>query len=228
MKITALFASLAVAGAAMAATGTKTVTGLVPSGLDLASLTGAASGGVTFPVSTSGTALSFDALGMVDVPDDAILVGVTYEFVGKIWVDWSVTSGTAPKAFGDGTLTADGPGGGSSVGIFSYLLPVTTGSSGTVTKSPIPGALVNVAGGDFGLFDKAVSASSTVSFSLTGSGDFGLVGTSSIDGSQLPYAGVEVTVSYNWQTPEVPEASTYAAAFGLVGLVGFGWVRSRR
>lgn len=228
MKTTALFASLAIAGAAMAATGTKTVTGLVPSGLNLSALTGATSGGVAFPVSTAGTALSFDALGMGDVPDDALLVGVTYEFVGKIWVDWSVTSGTAPKVAGDGSLTADGPGGGSSIGGFSYFIPVTTLSSGTVTKTPIPGALVTVAGGDYGLFNKAVSASSTVSFNLTGTGDFGLVGTSSIVGSQVPYAGVEVTVNYSWQTPEVPEASTYAAAFGLVGLVGFGWVRSRR
>lgn len=41
-------------------------------------------------------------------------------------------------------------------------------------------------------------------------------------------AGGKLTITYDYTPAEVPEASTYAAAFGLVGLVGFRWFRSRR
>jgi hypothetical protein len=41
-------------------------------------------------------------------------------------------------------------------------------------------------------------------------------------------AGAKLTITYDYTPAEVPEASTYAAAFGLVGLVGFRWFRSRR
>lgn len=233
MKSLFLISSLAIAGSALAASGTETVTGFIPSGLVFGATTAATSFAPSYAdllVGVSASLPKFDALGMVGVPDDATLVSVSYSFNGKLWIDWTLTTGSDPQVSYLGGLTATGPDGGSSVGAFGGVSPVLTGSSGTFVFSPIPGGLFNVLDTDEDLFDVAQSAGSTVSFTLTSnpSSFFSVGGGAGAAGSALPFAGVEVAVNYNWQTTEVPEASTYTAAFGLVGLVGFRWLRSRR
>ncbi len=229
MKTTLFLATFAVAGAAMAATGTKVVSAFIPSGLNVSATVGSASNGAEFSgLPVSGSLFSFDAVSMGDVPDDAVLTSITYSFSGTIWADWTVTAGTNPKVSADGWLKATGPDAGFSEGLFTYFSPVLVGTSGTYVKTPIPGGSFSVANADLDLFDVSQGASSLVSFTLSGFGSFGITGENSAAGSVTPFAGVEVTINYDWQTPQVPESSTYAAVFGLVGLVGFGWVRNRR
>lgn len=215
----------------MAATGTKTVTGVIPPGLNTGATTAATSGGAAFPLNVSGNLLSFDAVGMGDVPDNATLTSISYTYAGKVWVDWTIFSGSNPFITGfSNNMTVDGPGAGASVGSFAYSQNVTSGSSGTFIFTPVPGGTVNVAGGDMPLFDFANTASPTVSFLLTGNGSFSIGADNGVDGIQFIRSGVDVTINYNWQTQEtnVPEASTYAAGLGLAGIVGFSWMRNRR
>jgi hypothetical protein len=237
MKIKSLISSLVIAGSALAATGTKSITQVIPTGVDLNSLTGALTSAPTYAglglPGIDRTFDKFDPMAMVDVPDDAFLVSVSYTLAGKFWFDWTVTSGVDPVvSYLNARLTLTGPSGTATTGNLSGTSPVLVGSSGTFILDAVPVSF-NVLDANEGLFDATVSGAGTVSFNLrTHSGAFfGVLGETEIDGSVSPFAAGNVTVNYNWaqpQGPEVPEASTYAAAFAMAGLVGFRWLRSRR
>jgi len=140
-----------------------------------------------------------------------------------------------------GTIRYDGAG-----AVLLTLTPVSYFNNSGLLSATDNSGVANSSGPDFNDF-AVISASQSGSSTVVGSlvsfigGGFITLETRASASVQDPdlnnwtigssaLGNARVGVTYTWEPTvvDVPEASTYAAALGLVGMVGFGWVRSRR
>jgi hypothetical protein len=234
MKTTALFASLAIAGVAMAATTEPTLYAFTPGaglGASFATATVSWTGvSVSLPQfdtlggtrTLTGVALSYDLYVTVDQAaennaDEARSQTISTFVSGNIKLGLTTVLSIAPVEYQNltGTLAASDNGGTANNSGPDFIdFAVTTANQSNTGN--FVGSLVPFIGGGTVSFDTAATALTAADLNNW-----------SITSTALGNA--RVGVAYTWEPTEiqVPEASTYAAAFGLVGLVGFGWVRSR-
>lgn len=228
MKTISIFSSIALAGAAFAATqsyGPITVPGGFVSGAT-------PSGGLAFTF--SGQTVDLPQWNPALFPGQT-LVGVTYTIVGYSYATYSIQNTdtvshngyTAALLATQVTLTPPtaGPVVTTQPNLFYNIpdtltpLQIAVGTTSSVSDTDSDSDNSNLA---------AYTGAGNVTFTLAGAGNALVGGPTPFAGSAAGFGAAVVSIEYTYQETSVPEASTYAAVVGLLGMVSFGWARSRR